>query len=265
MSSTAQMARISTDVPGIGFGRLVALEARKSFNTRAGRWLSYVILAIVVLVVLVMSLLVPDGGVPIFQLYLQAAGGVLGYFLPIIPIMLLTQEWGQRTGLVTFTLEPRRLRVILAKLVASLLISVGVMAIAFALAGLGTMLAGLRGTQTDWTLPSSAVFNYVLANAIGVLIGFAIAMLLMNTAASIVTYFIYTLVVPTVAQIAGALISWLGPIIPWIEFNAAQQPLFSEDFSMTGEQWAQLATSGFIWLVVPFALGLWRLLRAEVK
>ena len=265
MSTAAAITGISTDIPRIGLGRLVALEARKSFDTRAGRWLSFIILGIVALVVLVMALLVPDGGIPIFQVYLLAAGSVLGYFLPIIPIMLVTQEWGQRTALVTFSLEPRRWRVVLAKLVASLLISVGVMALAFAFAAVGTALAGLRGAETDWSLPAQAVLNFTLSNAIGVLIGFAIAMLLMNTAAAIVTYFIYTLVVPTVAVIAGALLSWLQPILPWIEFNQAQAPLFEGDFSPTGEQWAQLATSGFIWLVLPFTLGLIRLLRAEVK
>ena len=33
----------------------------------------------------------------------------------------------------------------------------------------------------------------------------------------------------------------------------------------TGEELGQLLVSGFIWLVVPFAVGLWRLLRAEPK
>ena len=34
---------------------------------------------------------------------------------------------------------------------------------------------------------------------------------------------------------------------------------------MTGKDWAQLLVPGFIWLVIPVALGLWRILRAEVK
>ena len=34
---------------------------------------------------------------------------------------------------------------------------------------------------------------------------------------------------------------------------------------MTGEDWAHFAVSGFIWLVVPLVIGIWRVLRAEVK
>jgi hypothetical protein len=34
---------------------------------------------------------------------------------------------------------------------------------------------------------------------------------------------------------------------------------------MTAERWGQLVVSGFIWLVVPFVIGIWRIRRAEVK
>ena len=43
---------------------------------------------------------------------------MLGYFLPILIIMLVTSEASQRNGLVTFTLEPRRSRVVVAKFIA---------------------------------------------------------------------------------------------------------------------------------------------------
>jgi len=34
---------------------------------------------------------------------------------------------------------------------------------------------------------------------------------------------------------------------------------------LTGDQWAHLVVSGILWLVLPLAVGLWRILRAEVK
>ena len=43
----------------------------------------------------------------------------------------------------------------------------------------------------------------------------------------------------------------------------AQNPLIEADVS--GKEWAQLATSGLIWLALPLAIGMWRVLRAEVK
>jgi hypothetical protein len=34
---------------------------------------------------------------------------------------------------------------------------------------------------------------------------------------------------------------------------------------MHGSDWAHLVVSGFIWLVVPLVIGLWRIRAAEVK
>ena len=33
----------------------------------------------------------------------------------------------------------------------------------------------------------------------------------------------------------------------------------------TGQDWAQLAVTGTIWLLIPLAFGFWRVLRSEVK
>ena len=65
--------------------------------------------------------------------------------------------------------------------------------------------------------------------------------------------------------ILSALSSTFEDIAPWFEFNTAQTPLFQGDYTPTAEQWAQIATSGTIWLVIPLALGIWRLLRIEFK
>ena len=105
----------------------------------------------------------------------------------------------------------------------------------------------------------------MLANVFGVLIGFAIATLIMNTAAAIVGYFVYSLILPTIAGILSELSSGFEKVAPWIEFNTAQTPLFMGDFTPSGEEWAQLATSGVIWLVIPLILGIARLLRTEFK
>jgi ABC-2 type transport system permease protein len=50
---------------------------------------------------------------------------------------------------------------------------------------------------------------------------------------------------------------------PWVDFGQAQSPLF--DASMGGKDWAYLAVTGVVWLAVPVALGMWRILRAELK
>ena len=58
----------------------------------------------------------------------RSAGSLL---VPVLAItMLVTSEWSQRTGLVTFTLEPHRSRVVVAKFVAVLILAVAVIVLA---------------------------------------------------------------------------------------------------------------------------------------
>ena len=73
------------------------------------------------------------------------------------------------------------------------------------------------------------------------------------------------LILPTVVGILGFYSETIEKVAPWVEFNTAQVPLFTGDFQPSGEEWAQIATSGTIWLLVPLALGIWRLLRIEFK
>ena len=43
-------------------------------------------------------------------------------FLPVVAILMLTSEWSQRSAFTTFTQEPRRIRVVNAKLAASMVL-----------------------------------------------------------------------------------------------------------------------------------------------
>lgn len=251
--------------PAVPLTRLVAVEARKVFDTRASRWFSFSIIGLVLGAMLLQALVFVDG-LQDLETFLTFSGNVLGYFLPIVLIMLVTAEWGQRTALVTFTLEPRRGRVVSAKLVAGLLVSFAALALAVLISLLGTFLASsVRGLDVSWTVEGDTIRNFLIGNTIAVLVGFAIAMLLMNTPAAIVGYFVYTFLVPIVANILGSFVDWFGDVVPWIEFNTAQVPLFTGDGRLSGEEWGQLITSGTIWLVIPLVLGVLRLLRSEVK
>ncbi len=251
--------------PHVPMSRLAKVELRKALDTRAGRWFVISILALVLVVELIYAF-AADEGQKDFQDFVGICGFTLGYFLPIIIVMLVTSEASQRNGLVTFTLEPKRSRIVEAKFIAGVVLAGAVMVLAFLLAVLGTLFGIVTGGSPDWSLDANLVFNgFVLINLIGVFIGFAIAMLIMNTAGGIVVYFVYSLILPTAVGILSALSSTFEDIAPWIEFNTAQTPLFDGDYLPTAEQWAQIATSGTIWLVIPLALGIWRLLRIEFK
>jgi len=265
---SATTAPVDLDVTGtahVPMSRLAKVEVRKALDTRAGRWLIASILGLIVVVEVIYSFAAPDDSKNMDD-YLQIPGATFGFFLPIIVIMLVTSEASQRNGLVTFTLEPRRPRVVVAKFLAGIGLALAVMVAGFALALAGTALGVLTGSDPSWSVTGDMLFSALfLANMIGVFTGFAIAMLIMNTPAAIVGYFVYSLILPTAVGILGFLSSTFEDIAPWIEFNTAQTPLISGDYSPTGEEWAQILTAGTIWLVVPLALGIWRLLRIEFK
>jgi hypothetical protein len=103
----------------------------------------------------------------------------------------------------------------------------------------------------------------VLANVLGVLIGFMLAVLIRSSAGALATYFVYAFVLPTIALVLAQSQDWFHDLQPWVDFDFAQNALM--DGSVTGQQWTQLAVTGVIWLVVPLAVGLRAVVRAEVK
>jgi ABC-2 type transport system permease protein len=190
MSTTAAYGQIDiSSTEHVPMSRLARVELRKALDTRAGLWFAVSIIALV-LVVEVIYAIASNENDRDFGTFLSIAGGVLGYFLPILIIMLVTSEASQRNGLVTFTLEPKRSRVVVAKFIAGIVLGILVMVMGAVMAVFGTVVGMLLGGSPEWSVDGNLLFNgFVLANVIGVFIGFAIAMLLMNTPAAIVGYF----------------------------------------------------------------------------
>ena len=129
-------SRIDGERPttGVPFARLVHVELRKMLDTRAGRWLLIGIGAVIAVALTIMFF--NNGGQHAFGEYLQATTMPMALILPVVGILAVTSEWSQRTGLVTFGLEPRRARVAWAKTVAALLVGVAAFATSLVLAGI---------------------------------------------------------------------------------------------------------------------------------
>jgi ABC-2 type transport system permease protein len=249
----------------VPFARLVRVELRKMADTRAGRWLLISIAALTALVLGIQLAVILSNDFQVdFRDFMIAMNTPMGVLLPVLGIMSVTSEWTQRTAMVTFSLEPSRSRLILAKFASTMLIAVVAVVIGLALSVAANLLYGaLSGNEVLWDIGVVDVVFYFLLHAIGMATGFAFGTLFLNTAAAIVIYFVYSFVLPGLFQLGAQLIDWFADIQPWIDFAAAQNPLIEGNVS--GEQWAQLGVSGFIWLVLPLAVGLWRVLRAEVK
>ena len=267
MSTTTAAAPTTLDVsstPRVPFARLVKVELRKTYDTRAGIWLLGIttFLAAAVMVVALIIVLVQDESIKLDD-FVGIANFITGFLLPVLGIMLVTSEWSQRTAMVTFTLEAHRGRVVAAKLVAGLLLALIVSLIATVSALVVNGIYAVAHGGGDWHFGLLAFLGFLLTQVFAMLTGFAFATLLLNTAAAIVVYFAYKFVIPTIFAIAAQFIDWFKHVQPWVDFAQAQTPLF--DASMHGKDWAHLLVSGLIWLVIPVALGLWRILRAEVK
>lgn len=247
------------------FGRITWVEMRKMVDTLAGRWL---VISMGILTVVVMAIQLIVGATTDTQLsygdFIAGTTYSIGLLLPILGIMLLTGEWGQRTAMVTFSLVPNRMKVVFAKLAAGVVYAVASVAFAIVVGALANVLYGVvSGNELRWGVEGTMFAGFLLGQVLGMLTGFALAALLLNTASAIVLYFIYTFVVPTLVSMASALIGWFSDIAPWVDFAAAQAPLMQG--SMSGSDWAHLGVTSLIWVGIPLFLGLWRVARAEVK
>ena len=73
----------------------------------------------------------------------------------------------------------------------------------------------------------------------------------------------HAFVAPTLLTFLALSQKWFADLQPWVDPNYSQDALFRGGFS--GEQWAQLAVTTLVWLVVPLAAGVRSLVRSEVK
>jgi ABC-2 type transport system permease protein len=198
---------------------------------------------------------------------LSVPGTVL---LPVLAILLVTSECGQRTALVTFSIEPRRGRIVVAKLTTSLVLVIASILVAAVLAAAGTLAsAALRtGVTGEWTVPADVFRNAVVILFGHLLQAFGFAMLIRRSAAAIVAYF----ALPTAWTVVASVIPWVHVHLQiWLDFSAATavftngQAPFQSAHMVTGAQWMHLAVSGVLWVLLPLAVGSWCVVRAEVK
>lgn len=252
-----RLPTVDTPIKPVGLSRLVRVETRKQVDTLAGRWF-LIILGLVILATMTIMQFFSDGDHS-YGNYLAAAAVPLGIGLPVLGIMSATQEWSQRTAMTTFALEPRRGRVIWAKVISTVLLGLGAVVLTLALGAAGRLVADARGAVSPWDFQGWAVAGMALMLVIYVLNGLAFGLALLNTPAAIVAYFALPTLLPLMM-----LVSWLQTPYEWIDLSMTTAPLPGGD-ALTGEQWAQLAVSVVLWVGVPLTIGVWRVLRREVK
>ncbi|MBK8075078.1 MAG: ABC transporter permease [Kineosporiaceae bacterium] len=243
--------------------RLVSVELRKSLDTRSGAWLLAGIGLAAVLTTAAVIAWAPAEEFTYAQFTL-AIGMPMSVILPIIAILSVTSEWSQRSGLTTFTLVPRRGRVMLAKAVAAVLIAATATLVAFVVGALGNVVGtGIAGVSTVWDQSLADVGFVALGNVLLLMIGLTLGALLRSSPAAIVAYMIYAFVAPGLLAFLAFRQAWFHDVRPWVDPKYTQDALLQGDLG--GEQWAQLGVTTVVWLVLPLLAAVVNLLRSEVK
>jgi ABC-type transport system involved in multi-copper enzyme maturation permease subunit len=238
------------------FATLTRVELRKTVDTRAGRVLLGLTLA---LSVFVLGYLVVRG---------EAAGLSYGgwvrdailpvvLLLPVVGVMGMASEWTQRTVLTTFTATPRRARVLAAKLLASVVLGIAVVALVEVLAAVALVARGaILGHALSWTGAGSVVGGSMISAGLALLMGAALGALLMQTAVGIVAYF----VAPNVALLAVA--SLAQDKAEYVDVTQAFQRL--SQFDLSGHVGPTVCAL-VLWIGLPLVLGVLRSLRRNVS
>lgn len=259
-TTTAPWEHTTVQGRGLSFLTLLRVEIRKQVDTRAGRGL---LIAIGVLTALVLGLTTwatRETGAELPGLFLVTMTPQ-GLLLPVLGIITACNEWSQRTALITFTQEPRRLRVVLAKLLAALVLGTIAFAAAWVLALIAHLIsAGLSGTPVDVDVDPGQLAGQWLTQMLALLQGVAFGLALLSVPLAIVAYF----VLPTLYSAATLMVPALRDLGAWADMTAASAPLM-EGVDLTATQWGQLGTSSLLWIGVPLLIGVWRVLTREVK
>ena len=208
-------------------------------------------------------LFAPDADMTYYT-FAKAIGFPMTVILPMIAILSITGEWSQRSGLSTFTLVPHRNRVILAKGIASVTVGFASMLVALAM-GVGGNIAGtaIAGTERVWDVSFGHGVTIVLGSLLSLLTGTVLGILFRSSPVTLVAYFVYSLLLPTVMGLLAASSQRFQELQPWVDLIHAQATLF--EGSVTAEQWAHLAVTVTIWLVLPALAGLRLVMTSEVR
>lgn len=234
---------------------LLTVEMRKLVDTRTGK------------AILGLSIAIPLAALT-WLLFKGSANGVswqqfsvfmpvLSMTIPLIGLFAMTSEWSQRTALTTFTLSPRRGRVLAMKFVAALALSMAVLAVVIGLTLAATALGGLiEGVSPSYEFLGTDVRGMIILIALQVTMAAGFGALAAQTAVAVGAF----LVAPTLWAAVGPLV--FGSNAQWLDVFTAYNRLAS-DTPFT--DLPQTLTAITFWVVLPTTIGVIRSLRREVK
>ncbi|HSK33152.1 MAG TPA: ABC transporter permease, partial [Propionicimonas sp.] len=179
------------------------------------------------------------------------------FLLPVLGILLVTSEWSARAGLVTFTLEPRRGLVVLAKTVAAVVLGLAGLALLLGVAAVATVVGG-TGDEA-WDVGGRELGYFAMLQTGAILQGVAFGLLLMSSTAAIVLYF----ALPVAMNLLVQLVPAVRDSAAWIDLATSQAPLYAQA-ALNVQQWSQVGVTALLWVGLPMLGGYLRLRRREI-
>ncbi len=240
-------------------GRLFDVELRKTVDTRAGRLMIATVLLLASAIATWASLRTWGGADNqlLFGDVLRAVTLPVTLLLPVVGVLAMTSEWSQRTALTTFTLSPKRTRVLLCKVGAALLLSITVTAIAVVLTFAGVSIAASHsGVHAGYAGMGASISSIFIAVCLSTLMGAAFGALLSITPAALVAYFAAPLIW---SQVGEALFKSASK---WLDITNAIGNISSRQLHGV---WPQTLSSIAVWIIIPLIAGLVVSSRREVK
>ncbi|MCB0965701.1 MAG: hypothetical protein KDB37_02600 [Ilumatobacter sp.] len=236
----------------IPFSRLVRVEWIKATDTRSARWLLGLV-GLTTTALMLVPVLVPTSFEQTQATYLRVAALGLTVLLPVVTILLFTGEWSQRSIMTTFTQEPRRIRVVNAKLAVSMLMGTGgaIFGGAVAAAGLAVVAAAGRDVASDMSV--GVVAGYLIFVFLNVLAAVALGALLQNSAAAIAAAF----ALPATFAVIGSASTFVAD---WIDMSVWSW-ILENDWS---GHIPQISVTVIIWVAAPLSAGIARTVRRDI-
>jgi ABC-2 type transport system permease protein len=250
---TAGIEGAHTVTAPIPFSRLVRVEWAKATDTRAARSLLGLV-AIATVGLMAVAVSVPTSFEQTHASYLRVASIPQVIFLPVVAILMLTGEWSQRSIITTFTQEPRRIRVVNAKLVVATLIGVGAAVFGGLVAAIGIAITATSDRAFEANLSFGTIAGYLLYLLLNVLAGATFGALVQSSATAIASYFVLNPAVALLGTTSTFVNTWIDTETTW---NWVLE-----------NKWAghvpQILCSIVLWLAAPLAAGIARTLRRDV-
>lgn len=256
----------------VRFSNLVAAEGRKLLASRSSRIIGIIgLVAMLTTACLVIGYFTDAIKVASGSELVRFASIPLPLWTMLLVVLLVTSEWGHRTGLTTFTIEPRRGRVTAAKgvvMVAAILAAWLLAQVSWVI--INAVGASVHGVSASWTFEWKSWFVTFGGFALQVITTFALALAFRNVALTLCFYLGVPILLETIrvfSESVSTFVSWVSPPLAGFTALTGSDPATGgvPVETSTGTLWGQFLVSLTLWIIVPTVVGWLTLRKADIS